>query len=803
LLLALIVLCAVATPAAAQKSARKPSRISSKPAPSATADERFAAVDAIFNQAVRERQIPGAVVVVGHDGRIVLRKAYGYRSLAPRREAMTVDTIFDVASLTKCMVTAVAVMRMVQYGQVRVNDPVVRYLPEFGTKGKQDITVRQLLTHYSGLPDDLDLKPPWRGRDVAFRMAMDAEPAYPPGSRFFYSDVNYEVLGFLVERVSAMPLDKYAAAYIFAPLKMEHTAFLPPSSWLPRIAPTEYDERGRMLRGVVHDPTARRMGGVAGHAGVFSTAEDLAKFAQAMLDGGGDVLSRLMVEKMTSPQQPPNATSVRGFGWDIDTAFSSNRGDLLPVGSFGHTGYTGTSLWIDPVTRTYIIILANAVHPRGKNDAMVSLRNRAATAVAAALKLTVGEQERMRLARITGYNDSLAASRRISVRNGEVKTGIDVLVEHNFDRLRPTHPGQERRIGVLTNQTGVDAQGRRTIDLLAHVDGLRLTAIFSPEHGVTGTLDTTAIGNTVDAATGVPVYSLYGDTDAKRRPPLDVMRNLDAVVYDIQDVGARFYTYETTLGYLLEAAAKTGTEVVVLDRPNPITGSYVQGPMSEPGQESFVNYMPEPIRHGMTVGELAKMFNAERHINARLTVIPMEGWIRGDWFDSTGLLWVNPSPNLRTLTQAMLYPGVCLIEGTNVSVGRGTDTPFELVGAPWIKPREFADYLNGRSIQGVRFVPVNFTPAPGAKFAGVKLGGVNIVLLDRTGLDVPELGVELAWALHKLYPNEFDMSKMILLVNNLRVMDLIAAGMDPRNIADNWREDLEKFEQTRKKYLLY
>jgi uncharacterized protein YbbC (DUF1343 family)/CubicO group peptidase (beta-lactamase class C family) len=792
--LALTLLGALPTGVAARKSARKPS-----PA----ADERFTAVDTIFNQAVRERQIPGAVVLVGHDGKIIFRNAYGFRSLEPRREAMTVDTIFDVASLTKCMVTAVSVMRMVQYGQVRLNDPVARYIPEFGTKGKQDITIRQLLTHYAGLPDDLDLKQWWHGRDTAFRMAMDTAPVYPPGSRFFYSDVNYEVLGFLVERVSAMPLDKYAAAHIFAPLKMEHTAFLPKPSWNWRIAPTEYDERGQMLRGVVHDPTARRMGGVAGHAGVFSTADDLAKFAQAMLNGGGEVLSPLMVEKMTTPQQPPHATSVRGLGWDIDTPFSSHRGDLLPVGSFGHTGYTGTSLWIDPVTRTYIIVLANAVHPRGKNDAMVSLRNRTATAVTAVLKLSVEAQERMRLARITGYNDSYASSRRISVRNGQVKTGIDVLAEHNFDRLHAAQPGQVRRIGVLTNHSGVDSQGQRTIDLLAHVAGLKLTAIFSPEHGVTGTLDTTAIGNAVDAATGVPVYSVYGDTDAKRRPPLEIMRELDAVVYDIQDVGARFYTYETTLGYLLEAAAKTGTEVVVLDRPNPITGSYVQGPVSEPGTESFVNYTQVPVRHGMTVGELARMFNTERRINARLTVIAMEGWIRGDWFDSTGLVWVNPSPNLRSLTQATLYTGVALIEGTNVSVGRGTDTPFEVVGAPWIKAKEFADYLNARAIPGVRFVPVNFTPAAGAKFAGMRIGGVNIVVLDRNGLDAPQLGIELASAMRKLYPNEFDISKMTLLVNNRRVMDAIAAGADPRNIADDWREELEKFEQVRKKYLLY
>ena len=800
---ALLFACTFPASAAAQSRTRKPASKPAKIKPSATTDVRFKALDAIFNQAVAEHQIPGAVVLVGHDGKVAFRKAYGYRSLEPRRETMTLDTIFDMASLTKCMVTAVAIMRLVQYGQVRLNDAVARYIPEFGAKGKQEITVRQLLTHYSGLPDDLDLKLPWQGRDTAFRMAMDTAPVFAPGSRFFYSDVNYEVLGFLVERVSGMPLEKYASAHIFQPLKMEETRYLPPSSWLARIAPTQYDERGQMLRGVVHDPTARRMGGVAGHAGVFSTASDLAKFAQAMLDGGAPVLSPLMVEKMITPQQPPNATSVRGFGWDIDTAFSSNRGELLPVGSFGHTGFTGTSLWIDTVTRTYVIVLCNAVHPRGQNSAMVSLRNRTATAVTAALKLNASEEERLRLARITGYNDSFAASRRVNVRNGEVKTGIDVLELHNFDRLRGAEPGKIRNVGLLTNHTGMDGLGRRTIDVLAHVDGVKLAAIFSPEHGITGALDTTAVGNTVDAATGVPVYSVYGDSAAKRRPPLEVLKTLDAVVYDVQDAGARFYTYETTLGYLLEAAAKTGAEVIVLDRPNPITGAYVQGPVSQPGQESFVNYTQEPPRHGMTVGELAKMFNAEQHINARLTVIPMEGWIRGDWFDSTGLVWVSPSPNLRSLTQNTLYTGVALIEGTNVSVGRGTDTPFELVGAPWIKPKELADYLNARGIPGVRFVPMSFTPAAGAKFGGQNLGGVNIVLLDRNTLDAPQMGVELASALRKLYPNEWDMKQMILLLNDARVMEAIAAGADPRKIADDWREDLERFEQVRKKYLLY
>ena len=266
-----------------------------------------------------------------------------------------------------------------------------------------------------------------------------------------------------------------------------------------------------------------------------------------------------------------------------------------------------------------------------------------------------------------------------------MKTGLDVLEAHNFDVLAMAD--RKKRIGLVTNQTGIDAQGRRTIDVLAQAPGVSLEAIFSPEHGVTGTLDTTDVGNSKDAATGIPVYSVYGAKDAARRPPDDVMKRLDAVVFDIQDAGARFYTYETTLGYFLEAAAAASVEVIVLDRPDPVTGSFVQGPGTDAGHESFTNYWTVPVRHGMTMGELAKMFNVERNIKAKLTVVPMEGWQRGDWFDSTGLEWVNPSPNLRSVTEAALYPGVAAIEGTNVSVGRGTDTPFELVGAPYVDDR--------------------------------------------------------------------------------------------------------------------
>jgi len=762
----------------------------------------FQAIDAIMERAVADGNIPGGVVLIGHNGKVVYRKAFGSRSLEPTREPMTVDTIFDLASLTKCIATTTSMMKLIEDGRVRLNDPVSAYLPEFAQNGKQDITIRELMTHYSGLAPDLDLKAEWQGREAAFRMAMQQTPQYPPGSRFVYSDINFETLGFLVEKITGKPLNDFAAQNVFVPLGMKDTRFLPPTEWLPRIAPTQYDEHNQMLRGVVHDPTARRMGGVAGHAGLFSTADDLARFAEDLLSGY-KILSRTAVEKMSTPQQPANASSQRGLGWDIDSPFASNRGELLPVGSYGHTGFTGTSLWIDPVTGTYVILLTNAVHPRG-GKSTVSLRARVATAVVQSLDLTPSEQDKLRLARITGYNESLMASRRIASRNGEVKTGIDVLESRGFRELHadPAHP---IRIGLVANQTAIDAQGHRTADILAHAPGIQLAAIFSPEHGIAGKLDTEDIGNAKDTATGAQIYNVYGNTDAKRRPTAEEMAGVDAIVYDIQDVGVPFYTYESTLGYFLEAAAKAKKEVIVLDRPNPINGAFVQGPVADAANESFVGYWQTPIRHGMTIGELAKMFNEERAIHAKLTVVTMQGWMRGDWFDSTGLSWINPSPNMRSLNEATLYPGIGMVEATNISVGRGTDTPFEVVGAPWINLTDsitLARYLNARDLSGVRFVPISFTPAS-SEYANQQCGGVNIVVTDRNALDAPELGLEIASALQILYPDKYKIAGLDRLMRSKASLDEVAKGQDPRRIAEQWQEEIDQFMNLRAKYLLY
>lgn len=770
----------------------------------------FSSIDRLVQSSIENKEIPGAVVVIGHNGKVVFHRAYGMRSLEPTREAMTEDTIFDMASLTKPMATTTSIMQLYQHEMFRLSDPVAKYLPEFGQEGKEHITIRDLLTHYSGLAPDVDLKDPWQGKEEGLRRAFTSKPLMPAGSEFRYSDINFIVLGALVEKLSGKTLDEYARENVFEPLGMKHTRFLPPSDWKPKIAPTEYDEHNQMLRGVVHDPTARRMGGVAGHAGMFSTAEDVSRFAQALidlLDGRPSIfpLEKLTAEKMTIPEQPANGTQLRGLGWDIESVFSGNRGELLPVGSFGHTGFTGTSLWIDPTTDTYVILLTNSVHPHLKK-AITPLRGAVANAAATALDLKGDDLA----AHLTGYNESMSGMRRWAARNGQAQTGIDVLEADHYEELRQlvAKHGGHLRAALLTNPTGLDRNGRRTIDILqkdaaAAVPGFQLTRLLSPEHGIRAAQDTENIGDTVDTPSGLPVTSLYGATDAARRPSEQVLSSLDAIVVDIADAGVRFYTYETLTGYLLEAGAKSHVEIVILDRPNPLGGAFVQGPFSAPGNDNYVNYMPEPVRHGMTLGELARYFNGERHLNASLTVVKMQGWERGDWYDSTGLEWTNPSPNLRSLEEAIVYPGIGLIEGSNISVGRGTDTPFLMLGAPWVNAREFADALNRRFIPGVRFTPVSFTPAAPYPYAGQLCHGVQIVILDRNVLDAPELGLEVASILHKLYNAKYEIDKIGHILANPELLNQLKTGEDPRRMRELWQDQADAYMAARKAYLLY
>ena len=742
---------------------------------------RLARIDALIEQAIRDRHLPGAVVVVGHGGEIVYERAFGARSLAPETpEPMTADTVFDLASLTKVVATTTSVMMLVEEGRLRLRDRVAEYVPGFASQGRQAVTITHLLTHTSGLAPDLPLEQVFEGAETAIARTIALPPAAAPGERFIYSDLNFMLLAEIVRRVGGLPLDRFAAERIFRPLSMADTTFTPPPAMAPRIAPTEAcaplawpcgGPGATMLRGRVHDPTARRMGGVAGHAGLFGTARDLARFCAMLLGGGAHdgvrLLAPLTVARMTRVSTPPHLADRRGLGWDIDSRYSSNRGDLFPVGSYGHTGFTGTSLWIDPASETFVVFLSNRVHPSGGGN-VTALRGQVATVVASALR------------------DPPATPR------GPVWTGVDVLREEGFRRL------SGRRVGLLTNRTGRARDGASTIDLLADAPDVELAALFSPEHGIRGELDG-PVPSGRDVRTGLPVHSLYGET---RRPTETMLRGLDTVVVDLQDAGARFYTYATTLAYLLEAAAPHRLRVVVLDRPNPIGGAAVEGPRLDEESLGFTGYFPAPVRHGLTLGELARLFNGEREIGADLEVVPMRGWTRAHWFDETGLTWVDPSPNLRNLHQALLYPGIGVIEGTNLSVGRGTDTPFEQIGAPWIDAPALARELNRAGLPGLRVYPVSFTPE-GSRFAGELCHGVFFVVTDRESLRPVRLGLEVAAALHRLHGDAFELDAVTRLFGSRATTARIRAGDPTWAIAAAWDDGAAAWWRLSVPYLLY
>jgi uncharacterized protein YbbC (DUF1343 family) len=374
----------------------------------------------------------------------------------------------------------------------------------------------------------------------------------------------------------------------------------------------------------------------------------------------------------------------------------------------------------------------------------------------------------------------------------DVLTGIDVLKRDGFRALKG------RRIGLVTNHTGVDRAGHSTIDLLHQAEGVKLVALFSPEHGIRGQVDK-LVSDSKDDKTGLPIYSLYGK---RRRPSPEQLAGIDTLVFDIQDIGCRFYTYITTLGYLLETAAEHKLKVVVLDRPNPIGGVAVEGPILDKTLESFVGYHPLPVRHGLTVGELARLFNRERNINADLEVIKMEGWQRDMLFDETGLLWVNPSPNMRSLAAALLYPGIGLLETTNVSVGRGTDRPFEMIGAPWLDGRKLAAALTQAKVPGVRFVPVRFTPTSSVH-AGKEIGGVQIFLDDWRKFSSLDTGITVACALRKLFPKDWEDERYLRLLAHPPTLEALRRGDSPRDIRGFWQTDLKAFLKIRREYLLY
>ncbi|MEZ5425332.1 MAG: DUF1343 domain-containing protein [Pyrinomonadaceae bacterium] len=810
--------------------------------------EKLSQIDGLIERAIADKKMPGAVVLVSHRGKIVYRKAFGNRSLAPKIEKMTVDTVFDLASLTKVVATTTSIMQLVERGEIRLTDTIGDFFPEMEDKEVRKVTVRQLLTHTGGFRPDFDLREKWTGRDGMLRALKNEKLRNQPGTRFVYSDIGFIVLGEIVERVSETNLPHFFSGETSSPLGMKSSGFFEKLTisdkdlgWvfsgatfsnfgnrtqysidLTRIAPTENikgqqsylgsvfegDDGEKILRGQVHDPTAFRMNGVAGHAGLFSTADDLALFCQMLLNGGQldgkRILSAGTVALMTTPNVVSEDGATRGLGWDLNTSFSSNRGELFPLGSFGHTGFTGTGIWIDPASQTFVIFLSNRVHPDGKGD-ITDVRAKVSTVVGSAIEDLPIEKLRQAEANYfaavnpqiekfkTGLSQKTVRAENRNSAFQSVLNGIDVLEKNGFRELNGL------KIGLVTNQTGRDFNGKSSIDVLFEAKNLKLTALFSPEHGIRGELDQSRISDSVDEKTGLPIYSLYGET---RRPKPEQLRDLDAIVFDIQDIGTRFYTYISTLLYLLEEARKAGKPVFVLDRPNPINGLDVEGPIADSDKLSFVAPYPLPVRHGMTVGELALLFNRQNKIDADLKIIKMENWERGFWFDQTGQIWTNPSPNMRSLTEAALYPGIGLLETTNLSVGRGTDTPFEVIGAPWLDGQQLAAFLNRKNLPGVKFVPVRFTP-DASVYKNQSVNGINILITDRAAFKPVSCGIEIAAALQTLFPKDWKTENLNRLLANQETFEKIKLGFAPSEMEKDWGGSLEIFKKIREQFLLY
>jgi uncharacterized protein YbbC (DUF1343 family)/CubicO group peptidase (beta-lactamase class C family) len=725
-------------------------------------------IDSAVNEAIAQAKVPGCVVVIGRHDRVLFARAYGSRSILPTQTPMTLDTMFDLASLTKPIATATSILVLVDRGELDLDAPLGKYLPELGQQGRG--TLRQVLTHTAGLPVDTPVADYMLGLEEAIRRIALVPVKSAPGAATRYSDVGFILLGEVVRRVTGLELSVFAKQQIFLPLGMRETTFRPPDSLQPRLAPTEKVD-GAWLLGQVHDPRARALGGVAGHAGLFSTAEDLTLFSQALLRGGSPLLSRQAFASFTAPHDLPGA--VRALGWDVRSPSSTNRGTALSARAFGHGGYTGTSLWVDPTKDLFVLLLSNRVHPSGRGAV-----NPLAGSIADLAAGAIGRDERVLPSPCRGGD--------------HVAPGLDVLVGEDFERIAGAH------VGLLTNASGLSASGERDVDLVHASSRVNLVAVFAPEHGLGSDVDA-VVHDGRDARTGLPVFSLYGDTLA---PTPQQLAGIDTLVVNLPDVGTRFFTYASTVHRCMEVAARLGLRVVVLDRPNPIDGLHVEGPVLEAGQRSFVNHAALPIRHGMTIGELALMFDAKDHLGTVLDVVRLDGWSRADSWAQTGLAWTPPSPNLRREDEAELYPGIGLLEATNLSVGRGTESPFELIGAPWLDGKNLLSALPVEQLPGVAIEPTTFTPTA-SRFKGALCAGVHFAIKDHKTFDPIRLGVALAVALHRLYPTVWQVKELEKLLVEPDAYAAILRGATVEEVLSTWSAGLARFKAERMKYLLY
>lgn len=762
-----------AAPTANTEATRTPPR-TSPVAIRLPVDVERAIDDAVF-AAIDARQLPGAVIAIGRRDGLAFLRDYGARAIDPEFEPNDIDTIYDLASLTKPVGTATALAILADRGLLSFDDPVARFIPAFAAGGKERITIRQLLEHTGGLPS-VDSLRDYEGetREESLARIFAVQPVHPPGQRVLYSDLGFIVLGETVARVANEPLDAFIAREILGPLEMRSSSFRPSQDWISRVAPTERAERrlGVMIRGEVHDPRAFRLGGVAGNAGLFASAPDLARFARAML-GGGEleghrILRAERVQELITARRLPGGFE-NGLAWDMRSRAEARRAGGMSEASYGHLGWTGTSIRIDPRHDVFVIVLSNDVHPNGRGD----VRPLASTLE----RIVAGSAERI-----------LPAPR------GDIRAGIDVEARDGFPRL------QARRVALVTHDAARARDGRRTLDVLVR-GGVDIRRVLAPEHG----LDTTREGHVRDGRdrrTDLPVHGLFGPT---RRPSDTMLADIDTVVIDLVDVGARFYTYASTMRETLVATAShPELRVVILDRPNPLGGALIEGPLRDPELRSFVNYHPLPLRHGLTLGELARLLDSELELGLgeRLDVVRVEGWERASTALDLGPRWNPPSPNLPNLDAVLLYPALALLEGTDLSVGRGTSEPFSVLGAPWANAERVLEVLAGLDIPGVAFEAARFRPR-NARHRGRVCHGIRVRITSANDYRAARTGLALVRAMLTVHRERIALERVLPLLGSRQLLDALVDGSSLDELVSSASADAAIFETRRAPFLMY
>lgn len=719
-------------------------------------------------EAVQEARAPGAVLFVGESGRRIFLDAAGYAQLEPVRRPARTDTLYDLASLTKVVAATTAILKLRDAGALRLDQSASDFVPIEPLRG---VAIEHLLRHTAGfsetnryyrLVSTADELVSWYAFD-----GLDAAP----GERYRYSDASFVLLAKIVEVAALQPFDVFCANEIFRPLQMRETTFNPAPELAARCAATEHCRwRGRVVVGQVHDENAYAIGGVSGHAGLFSTAEDLGRFCFGLMNGA--LLDLETVREMTRPggfaPYPWQA-----LGWHVDPWQTKALGWLPSRTAFGHTGWTGTSIWMDPERQNCVVLLSNTPHPSRRRMRNGPLRKTVHKAVGAAL-----------------YPDSTNAH-----------SGLDRLMREEFDRIRKS------RYAVLTNRAAVDFLGRNILEVLSLAPAdCRLVRLFSPEHGLSGELEAGAHVES-DRWNGVEVVSLYG---GQRAPEPDQLREIDLFLVDLQDVGARYYTYHATMKRCLEACEAAGVPVLVLDRPNPLGGVVLEGPIAR-DTESIVSAAAIPVRHGMTMGEMALWYKQTEFRRVVLDVLGLDGWTPDRYFEQTSLPWVAPSPNIPSARTALWYVGNCLFEGINLNEGRGTETPFEVIGAPWLNPEHVIAEVPDALRAGAGLEPVTYTPVsmPGKSvdplYRNIECRGIRFHLADAARLRPLGLALAIIAAARAVHPDRVEWAgqpSFDTLIGETDTRRALEDGLPVEQIVARWTADLNRFDRSRPKLYL-